>query len=96
MAVGFTPGKTEVDATAATLVRHLDAAFLRVQQFKDWLDTQADVDLTALGYDATDVAVLKSAFTDLANLRAVYLGQREQIGASDFRAFARRLVAYGF
>jgi hypothetical protein len=63
-----------------------------VQIFKAFLDTQTDAALQALGYSAGDVAVLRSAYTDLDKLRQVYEGVATQGTTYDFRTFAKQLV----
>lgn len=96
MAVGQIITKGEIDGTASALCKNLNNAFARVVDFKAWLDTKSTQDLVAFGYTEGEVAILKSAFTDLANLAATYRGEREQVGQSDFRAFAKQLMGFGF
>lgn len=97
MAVGQNISKADIDGTSAALTKNVNNALARCVDFKAWLDTQPDQDLiTTYGYTAGEVAVLKSAFTDLANLAATYRGERTQPEASDFRFFAKQLMGFGF
>lgn len=94
MAVGFPREKRDIDNRAGYLALKLREWCEEVAQFKGVLDTLDEDALVALGYtggENGEVALLKSAITDLDNLRQVAQGQRVQPAASDFFWFARRL-----
>lgn len=69
--VGFPADKAALDARAGNIAIQLRDCLDAAARLKSWLDTKTEADLVALGYTAAEVAVLKSAFTDLAALRAV-------------------------
>lgn len=91
MAVGFPREKRDIDNRAGYLALKLREWCEEVEQFKAVLDTLDEDALVALGYTGGEVALLKSAITDLDNLRQVAQGSRVQPAASDFFWFARRL-----
>lgn len=91
MAIGFPREKRDIDNRAGYLALKLREWCEEVEQFKAVLDTLDEPALVALGYTSEEVALLKSAVTDLDNLRQVAQGQRMQEQASDFFWFARRL-----
>lgn len=92
MSVGFPVDKVTIDQRAASLAWQLRSTFEQIALVKGWLDTQQDTDLQALGYSANDVAVLKSAYTDLNNLGKVAHGQQAQASANDFFFWAKNLL----
>lgn len=97
MAVGYPVTKAGVDAQAMQLVLDLRNTLEQIAKMKVWLDGQSEADLIALGYtggEGGEVALLKSSFTDLANLHKVAIGQQSQAEANDFLFFARRLLAF--
>ena len=67
--VGFPADKAALDARAGNLAVQLRDSLDAAARLKSWLDTKTEADLVALGYTAAEVAVLKSAYTDLAALR---------------------------
>lgn len=91
MSVGLYSAKSDVDARVGQLVQQVRDSLAGIGNFKLWLDTQVDPDLTAMGYSAGDIATLRSAATDLDKLRQVYLGTVAQTPAYDFRTFAKFL-----
>jgi hypothetical protein len=60
----------------------------------DWLSAMPDADLMAppYGYTSDEVALLKSAFTDLALLAKIYKGLETLDPARDLSVFAKRLA----
>lgn len=92
MSVGLYATKSDVDVRAGQLARAVRDELTGVGDFKLWLDTQTDPNLTALGYSGPDIATLRSAFNDLDKLRQVYLGAVAQTPAYDFRTFAKFLA----
>ena len=89
---GFPTDKATIDANAGQVVLTLRDNLARAVRIKAWLDARTDVQLTALGWSSEEVAVLKSAFTDLAKLAQIADGQATQAAASDFFFFADRLT----
>ena len=94
--VGINIDKAAVDSNAGTLAQSLQSAFNRTQQLKAWLDATPDATLVALGYTSGEVAVLKSAITDLDQLRTIYQGGATLGTAKDFRTFAKQMYGFGF
>jgi hypothetical protein len=88
--------KNTINNNAASLARTVDGAFLRVQLFKAWLDTQVDANLiSAYGYVQGDLDIIRSSFVDLELLRTVYQGTATQGTLKDFRSFAKQLYPFG-
>lgn len=92
MSVGTAVVKVDVDYKAAQLALTLRTNFDAIRNFKIWLDTKVDNDLTTLGYSAGEVATLRSAVADMDELRRVYEGLATVAVAKDFRAFAKLLT----
>lgn len=91
MAVGYQVTRAAIDQRAGSTVVAVEAALDDARRMKAWLDTQVDADLVTLGYTSGEVAVLKSSFTDLDNLRQTAYGLRAQPTAASAFAFAGRL-----
>lgn len=93
MSVGIPVGKFDVDNTSGTLARQISSWAEGVIKFQEeYLAGATQEQLEALGYTADEVALLKSAISDLYKLAQVYYGEAEQTPAYDFRTFASRLV----
>lgn len=85
-----------INGKVGGLARELDSTFLRIQQAKTFLDTIADGTLIGTyGYVQGDIDVLRSALTDLEQLRTIYQGAVNLSVAKDFRAFAKSTYALG-
>ncbi|GAA3878043.1 hypothetical protein GCM10022243_48420 [Saccharothrix violaceirubra] len=84
----------DVNTQLGVIARNVFAALADVKQAKDWLDTMPDNTLTSPPFNMTsgDVAVLKSAFADLAKLAAVFEGTQPHSPAADLRGFARQTI----
>jgi hypothetical protein len=95
VSVGYPQGKADIDGRAGGLALDLRNKFAEIRDFKVFLDATVDGDLTALGYTATDISRLRSAFNDLDHLAQVYLGLANQSAAYDFRTFAKFLTGVG-
>jgi hypothetical protein len=91
MAVGFQVTKASLDQRVGSIVVAGEAWFEDVQRQAAWLAAQPDADITALGYTSEDVALVKSSFVDLENLRLTAYGQRTQSPASNFFFWASKL-----
>lgn len=93
MSVGIPVGKFDVDNTSGTLARQISSWAEGVVKFQEeYLAGATEEQLILLGYTPEDVALLKSAITDLYQLANVYYGKASQAEAYDFRTFASRLV----
>jgi len=94
MSVGLPTDKMTVDNTVGNLARQIQVWAGRVPDFKAWLDSISDDDLTKppFGYMPADVAVLRSATNDMLALTQIYLGQIDHTPASDLSTFVRRLA----
>lgn len=88
--------KQSVDQTVGDAAQALNIAFGHVAATKRFLDPYQEADMVALGYTPQDVAVIKSAFADLDQLRRIYEGVEALAEAKDFRVFAQRLFGTGF
>ncbi len=88
--------KQSVDSTIGDACQALNIAFDNVASAKAFLDVAQDAELVALGYTDADVATLRSAMSDLDQLRRVFEGAEEVSPAKDFRVFAQRLWGTGF
>lgn len=92
MSVGIGVTKAQIDQDSGVLARQIDAWAESVGNMQLYLAAAPDADLIELGYTSDDVALLKSAITDLDKLARVYLGQTDSTPAYDYRTFAKRLM----
>ena len=92
MSLGYPVAKTDVDSNAGQMALTLRNNFGAIRNFKLWLDTRTDQDLINLGYTAGEVSTLKSAFSDMDQLRTIWEGAAALAGAKDFRTFAKLLT----
>lgn len=81
----------DVRAQAGSLALQMFDLMARVGQFKAWLDATPDADIVAKGLTQSEVTNIKSAFTDLAVVRSVFLGTASATQA-DRSVFAGRLL----
>jgi hypothetical protein len=95
MSIGLNPSKAEIDATCGVVARDLQKALDRVETFKYWLDSKVDADLTALGYTPGEIAIMRSAWADAAQLYDIYSGSANLATAKDFRTFIRQVWGLG-
>lgn len=93
MTLGYAQGKLQVDSKAGALALTLRNTFRDVVQFKAFLDSKTDTDLTNLGYTAQEVTDLRAAFIDLKKLSDIANGQATQPAASNF--FFNAVKLYG-
>ena len=91
MAVGIYSTKADVDMRVGGLAQSLRANLVAMGDVKLWLDAKSDPELADFGYAAGDIATLRSAVTDLDQLRQVYLGLATRTPAYDYRTFAKLL-----
>lgn len=89
--VGFPTDKNTLDARAGNIATQVRDSLDAASRLKAWLDTKTEADLVALGYTSAEVAVLKSAFTDLAALRAVATAGQTVGTANNFLFWSAQL-----
>jgi hypothetical protein len=97
MAIGLSPTKEQLDATAGDIARAIFYHLRRAENLKYFLDAKATGDLEALGYDesgAQEVTRLKSAVNVLDELRQIFEGEIAHAQA-DMRTFPRQIAGMG-
>jgi hypothetical protein len=92
MSVGFPVDKNTVDQRVGSLAWQLRSTFEQIAVVKAWLDSQTDAQLTALGYSAAEITLLRAAYTDLSNLGKIAHAQATQPAANDFFFNAGKLL----
>lgn len=95
MPVGLAVTKAEIDSRAGDIARSFQRQFEDVATMQGYLTATAESDLIALGYTADDVASLKTAYNDLAQLARIWAGAEPLAAAKDFRVFVSRLWGIG-
>lgn len=95
MSVGLPVTKQEIDQRAGDIARTFQRAFDDVAVMKTYLDATVEADLVALGYTSDEVATLKTAWADLAELGTIWVGAATLPAAKDFRTFVRRIWGVG-
>lgn len=95
MSVGLTWTKTDVDARSGSIARLFQQVFGDVATLKSFIDSQVDEDLVALGYTPVEVAKLRSAVNDMAQMGTIFVGQTALPTAKDFRTFISLLWGMG-
>lgn len=95
MSVGIQITKGEVDTRMGEVARSFQDVFADATILKTFLDSHVDADLVALGYTAGEVAILKSAIADIAQLYAIYSGTAALAAPKDFTIFLRQLWGVG-
>ena len=93
--IGLPLTKTELDSVMGATARDIRLSLRRAADIKYVLDQKTTQDLVDLGYTAGEVAVLKSAYTDLSKLNDIFNGSATQATAYDFRAFAKQVWGTG-
>lgn len=96
MTVGIQQNKATLDGACSLFVT-LENIAVQIDRIQAFLlaTTNADLQTGAYVYSAQEVADLKSAFTDAAQLMAIYRGQQNLAVAKDFRTFSKRLIGTG-
>jgi hypothetical protein len=95
MSVGLPITKQEVDARSGDIARAFQRAFEDVITMQSYLLATPNPDLIVLGYTDQEVATLKTAFTDLAQLGTIWTGEAALADPKDFRTFVRQLWGVG-
>jgi hypothetical protein len=92
MSVGYPQDKPTIDAKSGQYALALREALRNVQLFKAYLDSVPDAQLTAAGYVAADITLLRNAYTDLDKLRLISQAAATQPASSDFFFNAKQLI----
>lgn len=95
MSVGLLVTKTEIDNRSGEIAHAFQKAFEDVLTMQTYLEATPNADLIALGYSDQDVATLKTAFADLAQLSTIWAGVAPLGNPKDFRTFVRQLWGVG-
>jgi hypothetical protein len=96
MTAGIQVTQDRVNTQAGALAASIFAAMQNVLEFKAWLDTVTVGDLETLGFATGDANVLKSAFTDLADLAGIFTGNAAvNTLPYDYRTFSKLLIGVG-
>lgn len=88
--------KPQFDALMNQVIQQIDQVMGQVQAIEAIFAAHPDADFTAAntnpgptGYAQADVTTMKSAFSDLDQLRTIYQGLATLGSTKDFRAFAK-------
>lgn len=98
MSAGVQIDKGEINNQAGSIARNLFSTLANVAQFKAWLDGLSSADLVNIyGFAQADADNLKSAFTEMGDLNAVWNGTASAYltGAHTYQTFPRRLLGTG-
>ena len=95
MSVGLPVSKGEIDSRAGDISRQFQALFNDVIILQSYLEATPNEDLVELGYSEQDVALLKTAFSELTQLSKIWVGAEALEQPKDFRAFVRQLWGVG-
>jgi len=95
MSVGLPVTKAEIDSRAGDLARAFQDHFGDVVTMQQFLTATPNADLETMGYTPDEVATLKTAFTDLAQLGTIWTGQAALPAPKDFRVFVSRMWGIG-
>jgi hypothetical protein len=96
MPVGLQATKADIDNRSGGLARDLDNVLASIETFQLWLLATPDETLTSAPYSYTsqEVAILKSAFTEMDLLRQVYYGLAARTPAAALNAFSKQLYDF--
>jgi hypothetical protein len=95
MPVGIVVNKSDLDFRTGVIAKNFQQMFQDAVKMNEYLLATPNVDLEALGYNAQEVATLKTAYADLAQLESIWRGASTVTPAKDFRTFVRRLWGFG-
>jgi hypothetical protein len=97
VAAGIPITKDRINTQAGAIAAAVFTALQNVVEFKAWLDSVSVNDLeTIYSFTSDDAAVLKSAYTELADLAALWAGGAPAATLPhDYRVFPRRLIGVG-
>lgn len=92
MSVGLQVDKAILDSQAGRLALDLRNTLEAVARLQTWMAATTDAELVDLGYTPAEVAVLKSAVSDMNDLVLIAKGTLLPTEARSYFAFARRLL----
>jgi hypothetical protein len=92
--IGPQLSSADVNAATAQIVRQLYSAFTNVERFQQYL-LATNLQLPPYNMTSADESYIKSAFTDLDQLRTIFTGEQSLAAAKDFRTFARHALGTG-
>ena len=92
MSVGYPTTKADIDGRAGNLAIDVRNKMAEIRDFKIFVDSMTDQDLTDRTYTGNDISRLRSAITDLDQLAQVYLGLATRTPAYDYRTSAKFLT----
>lgn len=94
MTVGYAVDKPSLDFQAGQLARQIDQWATAVLKVQAYLAATPDATLegAAFGYTTGEVALLKSAFTDLSLLAQIYQGSATLAQARNLGEFSLQLA----
>lgn len=96
MSVGLPVTKSEIDSRSGDIARAFQRLAGDTTTLKGYLDGTTEQVLIDLGYAANEVAVLKSAITDLNQLLVkIGYGAEALAAPKDFTTFLRQLWGVG-
>lgn len=95
MAVGIPSTKAQVDGLLSGLTRNLRQVVDQIHEFNDDVIAMADADLTALGYSADDVTLIRDISADLLQLYAIFGGAAALAQPKDFTANISKVWGIG-
>jgi hypothetical protein len=96
MAVGLPVTKQEIDSRSGDIARSFQRMAGDTATLKGYLDATTEDILIELGYTSNEVAVLKTAITDLEQLLIkIGYGNEALATPKDFTAFLRQLWGVG-
>jgi len=90
--------KAQFDSLMNGCIQNLDGALLQAQAIQAFFTAHPDADFTTtsgagpINYASGDVTNMKSAFSDLDQLRTIYQGSATLGTAKDFRTFAKLIA----
>ena len=96
MSVGLPVTKSEIDNRAGDMARSFQRLAGDVTTLKGFLDSSDEASLVTLGYTPEEIAVLKSAISDLEQLVVqIGYGTQSLSAPKDFTQFLRQLWGVG-
>lgn len=98
--IGLAQNVQDINVKAGSIYLALRNTLQDVKNFQAMLGTLADADLQSAdqngkAFTAAEITTLKSAFTDLDQLRQVFEGTATRTPAYDYRTFAKLLGGVG-
>lgn len=93
---GMQINKAQLDGTLGGLAVQFKQLMERVGDVAGYLALNDDATLTALGYSSAEIAVVRAAVADMAQLAQIGQGQQALATQKDFTANVRQLWGLGF